>query len=46
MSSHHNKVGSKDNLAHTPKGGDVKILSEKLEFKDKAQPKVQSTPKK
>ena len=35
-------MGSKDNIKHQPGGGDVKILDEKLDFKDKAEAKVGS----
>lgn len=36
------KCGSKDNIKHKPGGGDVKIESHKVSFKDKAQSKVGS----
>ncbi len=36
------KVGSLENLNHTPKGGDKKIFDTKLNFKGKASPKVKS----
>ena len=36
------KVGSLDNIHHTPKGGDKKIFSTKLDFKEKAAAKVGS----
>uniref|UniRef100_F1MAZ3 Microtubule-associated protein n=1 Tax=Bos taurus TaxID=9913 RepID=F1MAZ3_BOVIN len=36
------KCGSKDNIKHVPGGGDVKIESQKLNFKEKAQAKVGS----
>jgi hypothetical protein len=29
-----------ENLNHTPKGGDKKIFSQKLDFKERAAPKV------
>jgi microtubule-associated protein tau len=33
------------NIHHSPRGGDKKIFSQKLDFKDKAKPKVGSTEK-
>lgn len=36
------KCGSKDNIKHKPGGGDLKIESHKMNFKDKAQSKVGS----
>eukprot|EP00069_Balaena_mysticetus_P007985 bmy_05607T0 len=36
------KCGSKANIKHKPGGGDVKIESQKLNFKEKAQAKVGS----
>lgn len=36
------KCGSKDNIKHKPGGGDLKIESHKVNFKDKAQSKVGS----
>jgi microtubule-associated protein tau len=35
-------VGSKENLSHQPKGGDKKIETVKLDFKEKASSKVGS----
>jgi hypothetical protein len=32
----------KKNINHTPKGGDKKIVSQKLDFKDKASSKIGS----
>ncbi|XP_069368099.1 microtubule-associated protein 4 isoform X12 [Paralichthys olivaceus] len=37
------KCGSKDNIKHKPGGGDVKIGSHKVNFREKAQSKVGST---
>ncbi len=36
------KVGSTDNLKHTPKGGKVKIIDDKVNFKETAKPRVGS----
>lgn len=36
------KCGSKANIKHKPGGGEVKIESRKVNFKEKAQPKVSS----
>ena len=36
------KVGSLDNLSHTPKKSEVKILDQKLDFKIKATSKIGS----
>ncbi|KAI6225299.1 Microtubule-associated protein [Aphelenchoides fujianensis] len=36
------KVGSLSNIQHTPGGGDKKILQRKLNFKERAQPRIES----
>lgn len=43
MSYIQSKVGSLDNANHVPKGGDVKIPTQKVDFKSGATSKVGST---